>query len=124
MSSGPWTLVALAVTLAVLAACSDGAAPEGPASCSGAASFPLPAQYVLGPPPSEDFTFDTEGYLLALDGGRSLVRVARGGAPMLVAPNVMANGRGLRVLGSGDVVIADRDRSLLVRVDRAGDAGG
>jgi len=33
---------------------------------------------------------------------------------------VVANGRGLRVLPGGDVVVADEDRSLLVRVDRAG----
>ena len=76
-------------------------------------------RHLFGPPPSEDFTFDGDGYLLALDSARSLVRVARGRVPTLVAPNVVANGRGLRVLAAGDVVIADQDRSLLVRVDPA-----
>ena len=104
----------------VAAACSDGAAPAGSARCPAAASLPLTARHVFGPPPSEDFTFDGDGYLLALDSGRSLVRVARESVPMLVAPNVVANGRGLRVLAAGDVVIADQDRSLLVRVDPAG----
>jgi hypothetical protein len=104
----------------VAAGCSDGAAPAGSARCLAAASLPLTARHVFGPPPSEDFTFDGDGYLLALDSGRSLVRVARETVPVLVAPNGGANGRGLRVLAGGDVVIADQDRSLLVRVDTAG----
>ena len=104
----------------LLAACSDADAPEATTGCPGPPISPLTARHVPGPPAAEDFTFDAEGHLLALDSGRSLVRVARDGLPVLVAPNVVANGRGLRVLGSGDVVIADPDRSLLVRVDRAG----
>jgi len=120
MRAAAWTRSVVVAVL--LAGCSGGGASNASASCSAAASLPLPALHVPGPPPSEDFTFDGDGYLLALDSGRSLVRVARGGTPMLVAPNVIANGRGLRVLASGDVVIADQDRSLLVRVDRAGDA--
>jgi sugar lactone lactonase YvrE len=84
--------------------------------------LPLAATAIAGPPPSEDFTFDRDGYLLALENSRSLVRVARGGRPELVAPNVVANGRGLRVLAGGDVVVADQDRSLLVRVDAGGGA--
>jgi len=119
MRSRAW--IGPVATAVFLAACSEGAASNGPSGCAAAATLPLPALHVAGPPASEDFTFDGEGYLLALDSGRSLVRVARGGAPMLVAPNVVANGRGLSVLGTGDVVIADQDRSLLVRVDRAGD---
>jgi outer membrane protein assembly factor BamB len=118
MPAGAWTW-AVGVAL-VAAACSDGGAPEGQARCAAAAGLPLTARHVFGPPPSEDFTFDGDGYLLALDSGRSLVRAARESVPMLVAPNVVANGRGLRVLAAGDVVIADQDRSLLVRVDPAG----
>ena len=110
---------ASAAALALLtAACSDGTAES--TRCPAAAGLPLPARHVFGPPPSEDFTFDGNGHLLALDSGRTLVKVARDSIPVLVAPNVVANGRGLRVLASGDVVIADQDRSLLVRVDGAG----
>ena len=105
----------------VLAALALACAGDGqPGPCGQTAPFPLEATWIPGPPASEDFTFDGDGYLLALEGSRSLVRVARGGLPTLVVPNVVANGRGLRVLPSGDVVIADQDRSLLVRVDRAG----
>jgi outer membrane protein assembly factor BamB len=118
MPARAWTWAVAAALVA--AACSDGAGPEASARCPAAASLPLTARHVFGPPPSEDFTFDGDGYLLALDSGRSLVRVARESVPMLVAPNVVANGRGLRVLAAGDVVIADQDRSLLVRVDPAG----
>jgi sugar lactone lactonase YvrE len=104
--------------LLATAACGDGARPD---PCAESAPPVLPAPTLIkGPPGAEDFTFDRDGYLLALDSGRSLVRVARGGSPTLVAPNVVAVGRGLRVLPGGDVVIADLDRSLLVRLDAAG----
>lgn len=101
------------------------AAPEGasdaPAAsdCDSAPAFPLSARRLPNVPASEDFTFDREGYLLAVVGGHSLVRVARGEAPVLFRPNVATNGRGLRVLSGGDVVLADLDRSLLLRVDVA-----
>ena len=108
--------------LVVLAAACAQHNPPPSSNCAGGPIFPLPAALIPGPPPSEDFTFDGDGYLLALENARTLVRVARGGAPRLVAPNVVANGRGLRVLPGGDVVIADQDRSLLVRIDRTGAA--
>jgi SMP-30/Gluconolactonase/LRE-like region len=98
----------------------DRAPPSPAAGCDRAPSFPAAFTTIKGPPASEDFTFDSEGYLLALENGRSLVRTARAALPTLVAPNVVANGRGLRALPGGDVVIADLDRSLLVRVDRDG----
>ena len=103
-------------------ACGDGESspPATPTDCARASMFPMAFTTIPGPPASEDFTFDSDGYLLALENGRSLVRTARGSLPTLVAPNVVANGRGLRVLPGGDVVIADLDRSLLVRVDRTG----
>jgi sugar lactone lactonase YvrE len=106
----------------VAAACSGSPAGAGSDGCVQAPAFPLAATPIPGPPPSEDFTFDREGYLLALENGRSLVRVARGGRPELVAPNVVAGGRGVRVLPGGDVVVADQERSLLVRVGAGGGA--
>jgi hypothetical protein len=105
----------------VAAACAEDRAPNDNA-CDRPPVSPPSSNRIPGTPPSEDFTFDGDGYLLALENARSLVRVARGGAPQLVAPNVVANGRGLRALPGGDVVIADQDRSLLVRVDRNGSA--
>jgi hypothetical protein len=109
-------LAALVVASLALA-CAGAGQPD---VCDQSPPFPLMATWIPGPPASEDFTFDGDGYLLALESSRSLVRVARGALPTLVVPNVVANGRGLRMLPGGDVVIADQDRSLLVRVDRAG----
>jgi sugar lactone lactonase YvrE len=105
-----------------LAACGGGGEPAAasPPPCAPTAGLPLAATLIPGTPPAEDLTFDADGYLLALENGRSLVRVARGAPATLVAPNVVANGRGLRALTTGDVVIADQDRSLLLRLDRAG----
>jgi sugar lactone lactonase YvrE len=104
----------------LLAGCGAGPAAVGGSDCERSPAFPLPAAFIPGAPASEDFTFDRDGYLLALESARSLVRVARGQAPALAVPNVVANGRGVRVLPGGDIVIADEDRSLLVRVDGAG----
>jgi hypothetical protein len=100
-----------------------GAADTVPAvGCASLAPLPLTATLIKGPPSSEDFTFDRDGYLVALEGARSLVRLEAGGRPELVFPNIVAHGRGLRVLAGGDVVIADDARSLLVRVDATGAA--
>ena len=118
----PMTTPRWLLSLALVAACGQGPPSTAAPACDRPPAVAAPARRIPGPPASEDFTFDSDGYLLALDSGRSLVRVARGGAPELVAPNVVANGRGLRVLPGGDVVIADQDRSLLVRVDRSGRA--
>ena len=92
------------------------------AACDPGVPVPLPvtATRIVGPPGSEDFTFDREGYLVALSSGHTLVRVARGGPPIPVAPNVVVNGRGLRMLPGGAFLIADRDRSLIVRLDPGG----
>jgi hypothetical protein len=118
-------LLPAALTLALATGCGDEGAPApapgpGPGVCAAPPSLPLAFTRVMGPPSSEDFTFDGDGYLLALEGGSSLVKVARGERPMLVEPNVVVNGRGLRVLPGGDVIIADQDRSLLVRLERSG----
>jgi hypothetical protein len=117
MTTRPWL-----ASLALLAVCGQEPPPAAAPVCDQPPAVVAPVRLIPGPPASEDFTFDSDGYLLALDSGRSLVRVARGGAPELVAPNVVANGRGLRTLPGGDVVIADQDRSLLVRLDRNGSA--
>ena len=102
----------------------DGGAPPPPpldADCTaGGPTLPVAATFLRGPPASEDFTFDAEGYLLALEGGHSVMRAARAARATLVQPNVVVNGRGFRVLAGGDLAIADQDRSLIVRVDPGG----
>jgi sugar lactone lactonase YvrE len=82
---------------------------------------PLPWAFRLqpGPPASEDFTFDNEGYLVALS-KNNLVRMARGGPPQLLASNVAINGTGVRVLPGGDFVVADEVRGVVQRIDAAG----
>jgi sugar lactone lactonase YvrE len=99
--------------------------PEGPSDAERAAACaslpPLPWSFQLqtGPPPSEDFTFDREGYLVALS-KNNLVRVARGGTPQLLASNVAVTGTGVRVLPGGDFVVADEVRGVVQRIDRTG----
>jgi hypothetical protein len=82
---------------------------------------PLPWEFRLlpGPPSSEDFTFDGDGYLVALS-KNNLVRLSRGGAPQLVASSVALNGTGVRVLPGGDFVVADEVRGVVQRIDRGG----
>jgi streptogramin lyase len=83
---------------------------------------PLPWAFTLntGPPRSEDFTFDNDGYLLALS-KNNLVRLANGGQPQLVAADVAISGTGVRVLGNGDIVVADEVRGAVIRLTAAGD---
>jgi sugar lactone lactonase YvrE len=106
----------------------DGAAPADGApveeaipavSCSALPPLPWEFRLVSGPPISEDFTFDEQGYLLALS-KNNLVRVARGGAPQLVASAVALNGTGVRVLPGGDFVVGDEVRGTVQRIDAAG----
>jgi len=95
---------------------------EDPAPVLSCGSLPpLPWAFHLqeGPPASEDFTFDGDGYLLALS-KNNLVRVARGGSPRLVASAVALNGTGVRVLPGGDFVVADEVRGSVQRIDASG----
>jgi len=94
---------------------------DGGVTCATLPALPLVATLIQGAPSSEDFTFDLDGYLVALSGARSVVRLAAGGSAELVFPNVVANGRGMRTLPGGDLVVGDEARSLVVRVDRSGD---
>jgi hypothetical protein len=84
-------------------------------SCENLPPLPWEFRLVAGPPVSEDFTFDGEGYLLALS-KNNLVRVARGGSPQLVASAVALNGTGVRVLPGGDFVVADEVRGTVQRI--------
>jgi sugar lactone lactonase YvrE len=119
--------VRLAIGLVLLAlGCGGGGAtipapPDSGVTCTTFPALPLTATLVPGAPSAEDFAFDADGYLVTLGGARNVVRLAAGGAAELLLPNVVANGRGMRILAGGDLVIADEARSLLVRVNRAGD---
>jgi sugar lactone lactonase YvrE len=110
------------VIIALFAGCAGGSgAPAPPSPCAAAPALPLPATRIAGPRASEDFTFDEDGYLLSILGGHSLVRTARGQEPTLVLANVVVNGRGLRALPGGDVVVADQERGLVLRIDPRGE---
>jgi hypothetical protein len=95
-----------------------------PAGCANLRPLPLPFTYDPTPP-GEDFTFDNEGYLLLVS-GNSLMRTTAQGPSMLLVPNVVPmlgaspGARGLRMLASGEVIIADLVSNVLVRVEPNG----
>jgi sugar lactone lactonase YvrE len=91
-----------------------------PPECDEPLRLPFSSRFIEGAPSAEDFTFDHQGYLLALESGHTLLRMARGKRPELLFPNVVVRGRGMRVLESGELLIADQDRSLLVAIDTEG----
>jgi hypothetical protein len=102
------------------AALADGSAPRGPVyTCSSLPPLPWAFHLKEGPPPSEDFTFDREGYFLALS-KNNLVRMRYDGAPQLVASNVATSGTGLRVLGNGDIAVGDEVRGTVALIDATG----
>jgi hypothetical protein len=88
--------------------------------CDNLPPLPWAFRAQQGPPPSEDFTFDNDGYLLALS-SNNLVRLAHGGTPQLVAANVAIVGTGVRVLANGDIAVADEVRGAVVRISASGD---
>ncbi|MEQ1501443.1 MAG: SMP-30/gluconolactonase/LRE family protein [Myxococcota bacterium] len=69
---------------------------------------------------SEDFTFDTEGYLWGVSTvTQALIRTPLDGVDELMKPNVSSWGRGTRILpGSGDLVVAEPDNGAVIRIDR------
>jgi streptogramin lyase len=118
----------LPVLLALANACLPGCGSAAPSAGADQMSFPcdklppVPWSFTLnpGPPRSEDFTFDNDGYFLALS-KNNLVRLANGGQPQLVAADVAISGTGVRVLANGDIVVADEVRGAVIRVTAAGD---
>jgi hypothetical protein len=110
------------------AAPDGGAVTDGPApavdemvyQCDNLPPLPWTFRLIAGPPRSEDFTFDNDGYLLALS-SNNLVRLANGGTPEPVAANVAIVGTGVRVLPNGDMAVADEIRGAIVRVTPFGD---
>jgi hypothetical protein len=100
----------------------DAGAPDLPppvaSPCEALTPGPLPFSYRRNVPASDDFTFDGAGYLLAFEGD-SVVRLASNTRAELLIPNVTGRGGGggLLALPGGDVVVADHERSLLVRLD-------
>ena len=86
--------------------------------CEALTPGPLPFSYRRNVPASDDFTFDGAGYLLAFEGD-SVVRLTSNTRAELLIPNVTGRGGGggLLALPGGDVVVADYERSLLVRLD-------
>jgi hypothetical protein len=71
--------------------------------------------------PSSDLTFDSEGYLLILD-GRGVTRLAYGATPQMLIPDAVFSRRvdGLLALPNGDVLIADYDNDELLRLNANG----
>jgi gluconolactonase len=88
-------------------------------ACSALPPLPWAFRLLPGLPASEDFTFDNQGFLVALS-KNNLVRMARGGAPELIASAVALNGTGLRVLPGGDFAVADEVRGTVQRIEAGG----
>jgi hypothetical protein len=92
-----------------------------PNACASLPAAPLPAALKRTGPRSSDFTFDHEGYLLAFE-GNGVVRLAASGRfePLITNAVSRGGGGGLLALPGGDVVVADYDRNLLLRLEAAG----
>ena len=89
-------------------------------SCDNLPPLPWAFQLLTGAPRSEDFTFDADGYLLALS-SNNLVRMTNGGTPQLVAANVAISGTGVRVQPNGTILVADEVLGNIIRLTPAGD---
>jgi gluconolactonase len=114
------TLAAAEAAAATPAPGDGGPIEEAPAvACNALPPLPWAFRLESGPPASEDFTFDEEGYLVALS-TNNLVRMARAGAPQLVAPSVAIHGTGVRALPGGSHVVADEVRGAVQRIDPNG----
>ena len=87
--------------------------------CANLPPLPWPFRLKSGPPASEDFTFDNQGYLVALS-KNNVLRMAYDGAPELVAASVSISGTGLRVLAGGDIVVGDAVRGVVQRITPGG----
>ncbi len=76
--------------------------------------LPAPAEYITIPfTASEDFEFDTEGYLISNDNG-NLVRQTMEGEIELLIPGVSSVG--MRYLANGDLIVANMDTNTVDRI--------
>ncbi|MBM4366904.1 MAG: SMP-30/gluconolactonase/LRE family protein [Deltaproteobacteria bacterium] len=92
----------------------DSAEPE---SCGEPAALPVSASYLSGFQGSEDFAFDAEGYLVALDAQGTLLGIDQLGQQKVILPNATNFGAGMRFLPGGDLVFADAEKGNLARVN-------
>ncbi len=100
----------------VTADTADSAEPE---SCGEPAALPVSASYLSGFQGSEDFAFDADGYLVALDAQGTLVGIDQLGQQQVILPNATNFGAGMRFLPGGDLVFADAEKGNLSRVNPA-----
>ena len=121
----------LIASLLCAAACGGGSTPETVQDAAPVPdSMPLPSCDGVEPtkptgftrlehiPPSEDFVLDGDGYLIGVSQGGALVRTAypAGSSPETIAPDLTGFGRGTRILPGGDIVVADPERGMVLRV--------
>jgi hypothetical protein len=99
----------------------DAAAPDAevlpPVDCAAVPAGPRPAKLLDRHHPVEDLAFDAEH--LVWSDGTHLYRSPRVGAHQVFVPNLAAR-EGIRILPTGDFVVADRDGGRLLRVDQTG----
>jgi hypothetical protein len=91
-----------------------------PARCAVAAPLPVPVRRMGLGPSSDDITFDRDGHLIAFD-RRQVVRVLTSGAIEILARDAIGQrGGALRALPSGDLLLADFERDVVVVQDPTG----
>jgi gluconolactonase len=118
----PFVAIFLLLAAAALAGCASDAPATGGMTnaCANLPPLPWAFQAEAGPPASEDFTWDNDGYFLGLS-KNNIIRLAHGGTPALVWPNVAITGTGIRALPNGDIAVADEVRGSVIRINAAGD---
>lgn len=92
--------------------------PPVPYDCSqGVSPGPPAVRRVDGVLSTEDFAFDTEGWLVSADFSQNLVRWAQDGTSSVFSPGA-GETRGVDVLPDRDLVFSNPDVGRLFRVDR------
>jgi DNA-binding beta-propeller fold protein YncE len=84
--------------------------------------LPAPFTAKRNVPATQDLTFDPDGFLLVLEDGRSISRLTSISPPVTLVQNALGTRTASSILAirAGDLLVADFDEDLLVRVDMTG----
>jgi sugar lactone lactonase YvrE len=82
---------------------------------------PRPWEYLAWVPPSEEFAFDDQGYLVNVDDGTDTIwRTPYGGPKELIGPYQAVEVAGTRIMLDGDLVVCNEWEGSLVRIGMDG----
>jgi sugar lactone lactonase YvrE len=93
---------------------------EGTDVCETAPALPLEYETLKGFTRAEDFAFNTEGQLVAVDMNGNLTAYDIEGGKTVLVPGVGAEVAGTRFLPDGDLIVANVGRGSLVRITPEG----